>query len=221
MNDSKIIPTSQTEIDSKLNESRKDLREELIHSDSKGNTIQAINLSTEVSLDNSQIKIDNEIRKMLEEKNIDISQYLYLDQIISILDSLNNRQIFNRVLLIHIVEFGQLNKEHPIELRSFFTSYFNVYENMKTKRVSYINQLIEMKKSLENLQRRMSKHKNEVIYENGLTSNSCLKFQIRNLSYFSKFAERDNCRLVVEDIEKKYFISVFLDHSILYKKYKL
>jgi len=96
---------SQTEIDLKLKENRKDLSEEIIHTQYKGNTNQAINLSTEASLDSSHIKIDNEIRRMLEEKNIDISQYLYLDQIICILDSLNNGQIFNRVLLMHIVEF--------------------------------------------------------------------------------------------------------------------
>ena len=46
--------------------------------------------------------------------------HLFLDQIIPLLNQLNDGEQFNRVLLMHILDFGSINKEEPINLNEFF-----------------------------------------------------------------------------------------------------
>ena len=189
---------------------------------SKGDLpVPAFTISTEFSLDNSFAKLGSKLNKALEEIHVNLDQNLYLDQIFTMLDSLNDGETFNRVLLLHIIEFGKLSKEDPIELKEFFITYFNVYDSMKSNRINLTNQLIEVKKSSENIKIKLNKNKNEILLENGLTSNSCLKFILKNLSFQNISYERDKYKLVIETMNKSESITITLDNSNINKKFKM
>ena len=70
------IQTDQTEknLDSKIK--KREITEELVNYDSKGNSIFPINFSSENNQESSFGKFENDIKKFLEDKNLNISQNL-------------------------------------------------------------------------------------------------------------------------------------------------
>ena len=129
----------------------------------------------------SFIKNIEEIKVQLKEMKSTLDQHLFLDQIIPLLNQLNDGEQFNRVLLMHILDFGSINKEEPINLNEFFKVYFNVYDSMKANRTTLLKDLTEASQKLEIVQKKSLKYKGEIILDNGLTSHSVFKFFLSKL----------------------------------------
>ena len=168
----------------------------------------------------SFIKNIEEIKVQLKEMKSTLDQHLFLDQIIPLLNQLNDGEQFNRVLLMHILDFGSINKEEPINLNEFFKVYFNVYDSMKANRTTLLKDLTEASQKLEIVQKKSLKYKGEIILDNGLTSHSVFKFFMSKLEIPSD-NKGDKMKIIFENIQKSDSTSVNIDESSLRRKNKL
>lgn len=168
----------------------------------------------------SFIKNIEEIKVQLKEMKSTLDQHLFLDQIIPLLNQLNDGEQFNRVLLMHILDFGSINKEEPINLNEFFKVYFNVYDSMKANRTTLLKDLTEASQKLEIVQKKSLKYKGEIILDNGLTSHSVFKFFLSKLEIPSD-NKGDKMKIIFENIQKSDSTSVNIDESSLRRKNKL
>ena len=160
----------------------------------------------------SFIKNIEEIKVQLKEMKSTLDQHLFLDQIIPLLNQLNDGEQFNRVLLMHILDFGSINKEEPINLNEFFKVYFNVYDSMKANRTTLLKDLTEASQKLEIVQKKSLKYKGEIILDNGLTSHSVFKFFMSKLEIPSD-NKGDKMKIIFENIQKSDSTSVNIDES--------
>jgi hypothetical protein len=211
---------SQQLIESFVNEDdkNKDIRiKKLKASDSNSNLGKSI-LGEETSDTFSQ-SVET-LKIQLEENKTTLDQNLFIDQLIPLLNQLNGGENFNRVLLMHIMEFGNLNKEEPILLKDFFKVYFNVYDNMKQNRNNLTKQLMQMDQQIEKIKNKINKYKGEILMENGLTSNSFFQFYIVNKEQHLE-NNGEKVKLIFENKGKSDSINVNFDDKSLQKKNKL
>jgi hypothetical protein len=160
------------------------------------------------------------LKVQLEENKTTLDQNLFIDQLIPLLNQLNGGESFNRVLLMHIMEFGNLNKEEPILLKDFFKVYFNVHDNMKQNRSKLTKQLMQIDQQIEKIKNKINKYKGEIIMENGLTSNSFFQFYIiKKEQLIGNTGEK--IKLIFENKGKSDSINVNFDDQSLLKKNKL
>lgn len=161
-----------------------------------------------------------EIKLQLQENNSNLDQHLFIDQLVTLLNQMNKSEAFNRVLLMHVLDFGNINKETPINLKEFFKSYFSVIDNMKFNRNVQSNEISSLSKQIERYRNKLVKHKGEVLLENGLTSNSFFQFFISKIEHKGDYTG-DKIKVIVENKEKSDSVNLNVDEESLRKKNKL
>lgn len=167
----------------------------------------------------------NELEKYIDSQALQTKKPL--DAIIVILDKLqgngkvDHSNFFNRVIFNHLMEFGNYNREIPVETREFFKTYFTAYESMRMNRtlisgdITYLTQQVDkLKKKLNSL-----KAKQETFDQTGLSNVSKLKFDIAELKFAQNYQKNEKLKLLIEfDGEKQ---EIELEIENLRKIYKL
>jgi hypothetical protein len=139
---------------------------------------------------NTQPDIEPYLQQLAKEIGEEtLKSHMFLDGVVDFLDNLylstnNPSGKFNRVLFMHIIEFGSFPKEAPILLADFFKYYFIVYESMKSNLHQTGIDCSSFSNEIEKLKIKLQKAKPlEKELENGITSNSKLMFDIKEIIY--------------------------------------
>lgn len=145
----------------------------------------------------------NELEKYIDHQALETSKPM--DSIVNILDKLQNggkvnqSNLFNRLMFMHIIEFGNLTQDSPIYVKDFFRTYFTAYESMRANRALCGNEISYLVKQLDKLKKKLNSLKaKEEVEVNGLTNVSKLKFDISEIRFVQNHNRNEKLRLFIE-----------------------
>ena len=138
------------------------------------------------------------IESELAKANLDLSSRVFPDILITGLDKLTaenksaNSTKFNRAMFSHILDFKNLNKtETPILVSDFFSSFFCVYESMRTNRNQYGKHCLELAEKITEYKNEANISKeSEKILQNGQTTNSKVKVELRDIKVYQDLSDK-------------------------------
>lgn len=150
----------------------------------KGSDIKVDDLET------IKMNLSNELTKI----GLEWEGRVYQDALIEGLDSLlvSNKSVssskFNRLLFSHILEFGSIDPEKPIQISDFINAYFLVYDSMIhnkqsfSNKCSYLNEtILKIKNDIDGIKAKESQEPGKSTYY--------MRFELKKIEVFENLDE--------------------------------
>lgn len=140
----------------------------------------------------------NGIKSDLQKVKLDLDSRILIDKLAEALDELcsqnknTNSSSFNRIMLQHVLDFKNLNREAdvPILVSEFFNSYFLCYESMRKNKEMHGKNCLNLTEKISSYKVEVNKEKEtETLFDNGQTSNSKLKIEVKDIQIFQDLSE--------------------------------
>lgn len=140
----------------------------------------------------------NGIKSDLQKVKLDLDSRILIDKLAEALDELcsqnknSNSSSFNRIMLQHVLDFKNLNREAdvPILVSEFFNSYFLCYESMRKNKEMHGKNCLSLTEKISSYKVEVNKEKEtETLFDNGQTSNSKLKIEVKDIQIFQDLSE--------------------------------
>ena len=138
------------------------------------------------------------IKSDLQKVKIDLDSRILLDKLAEALDELcsqnknSNFKSFNRIIFQHVLDFKNLNRDSdvPILVSEFFNSYFLCYESMRKNKEMHGKICLNLTEKISSYKVEVNKEKEtETLFDNGQTSNSKVKIEIKDFQIFQDLTE--------------------------------
>jgi len=183
----------------------------------------------------SDIKVDDidtikqNLLQELSKIGLEWEGRVYQDALIEGLDTLlkNNKSVssskFNRLLFSHILEFGKISPEKPIQISDFINSYFLVYDSMVHNKQSYSNKCSYLNENILKIKNDIDSIKGKENQEPG-RSTYYMRFELKQIQVFENLDEtnpdivyKGGCIMIesVNELETKEMSSIELSLNSL------